>query len=188
MQSKSEATKQKIFEVGLQLFAQQGYGSTTIRDIAKKADISTGLLFHYFPNKQALLTSHLELAASGMTTIVQTLESSRTPLKTFSSIAELTLESLKSPAPRLLYLLMNQPLPQDIVSEQLRQKIKKHQIIKASLPLIKLGQKSEQIKPGDPLALAVAFWGSIQGTAEVLVEQTDSPIPDPIWLVDILKA
>lgn len=187
MDSKKETTRQKIFEVSLRLFAEKGYGSTTIRDISKAAGISTGLLFHYFPNKQALLTEHLELAAGGMAAVMGLLESKQAPLNIFYLVAELTLNSLREPVPRHLYLLMSQPMPDDVVDKALLQKIKKDKIIQASLPLIKKGQTNGEIKPGDPTALASVFFGAIQGTAEVLAGQPATQIPEPDWLVAILR-
>ena len=47
--------KEKILEVALQLFANQGYHRTSISDIATKAKISKGLLYNYFKNKKDLL-------------------------------------------------------------------------------------------------------------------------------------
>lgn len=187
MDSKKETTKQKIFEVSLQLFVEKGYGNTTIRDIASQAGISTGLLFHYFPNKQALLTAHLELAASGLAAVMERLASKQSPLSIFYAVAELTLTSLRDPIPRHLYLLMNQPLPEEAVGQTLLQKIKNERIIRESLPLIAQGQADGQIKSGDPQALASAFFGAIQGTAEVLARQQATVIPKPEWLVDILR-
>jgi AcrR family transcriptional regulator len=35
--------------------AQRGYDATTLRDIAKEAEVSVGLLYRYFPSKQAVL-------------------------------------------------------------------------------------------------------------------------------------
>lgn len=184
---KKELTGQKIFEVSLQLFTQQGYGSTTIRDIASAAGISTGLLFHYFPNKQALLVAHLEFAAQGMTDAASLLQSGQRPIKIFSSIAKLTLASLHTPTAKHLYLLMNQPLPADAVPQPLQQKINKAHIIAASIPVIEKGQQLGEIKQGSPEALAACFWGSIQGTAEVLANHPNISPPDPDWLVAILK-
>ncbi|MGH9147072.1 MAG: TetR/AcrR family transcriptional regulator [Vicinamibacterales bacterium] len=39
----------------MQLIATQGYEATTLRDIAKKAGVSVGLLYRYFPSKQAVV-------------------------------------------------------------------------------------------------------------------------------------
>lgn len=184
---KKEATRQKIFKVSLTLFTQRGYGNTTIRDIAEAAHISTGLLFHYFPAKSALLTAHLEFASKGIDAVEALLKSDLPPFKAFSLAAELTLSSFNQPVPRLLYLLANQPLPPDSVARTLQKAIRKDRIINASIPLIKEGQAAGIFKAGDSQALAIAFWGAIQGTAELLAVQPTTPIPEPSWVVGILK-
>lgn len=187
-QSKSQLTQQRIFEASLRLFTQKGYGSTTVRDIAQAADISTGLLFHYFPNKQALLTAHLELAAYGMDTVRDLLTSKQPPISVFTSVAETALAGLREPAPRLLYLLMNQPLPADAIPPALQKRLAKDTIIELSTRLIEQGQRQGSIKPGNPQALAVTFWGAIQGTAEVLAQQPDVAVPEVGWVVGVLRA
>ena len=42
-------------EVALKLFAEKGVEGTTIKQIAERADISAGLLYHYFKGKSDLL-------------------------------------------------------------------------------------------------------------------------------------
>lgn len=49
--SKSLKTKQRIFDVAYGLFAQKGYTTTSLSDIAKAADVSTGTLYRYYPTK-----------------------------------------------------------------------------------------------------------------------------------------
>ena len=36
------------------LFAARGFSGVTMREVAKELDISTGSLYHYFPNKQEM--------------------------------------------------------------------------------------------------------------------------------------
>ena len=50
-----EATIQKIMEVALELFANEGYFQSSISKIAKKAGISKGLMYNYFESKEDLL-------------------------------------------------------------------------------------------------------------------------------------
>ena len=38
----------------LDLFAERGYGSITMRQIAKGLGVSTGTLYHYFPSKESI--------------------------------------------------------------------------------------------------------------------------------------
>lgn len=42
------------------LFAAKGYGAVTMRQIAQGLDVSTGTLYHYFPNKEALFCQLIE--------------------------------------------------------------------------------------------------------------------------------
>jgi AcrR family transcriptional regulator len=50
-----ESSTNKILETAIQLFAQMGYDKTSIRQIAQEAGISLGLMYNYFPGKEALL-------------------------------------------------------------------------------------------------------------------------------------
>ena len=47
--------KNLIKEVGLELFSKEGFHSTSIRMIAKKAGISKGLMYNYYGSKDELL-------------------------------------------------------------------------------------------------------------------------------------
>lgn len=47
----SSKTKQRIYTVAANLFLEKGYDATTLKDIAKAADVSTGTLYRYFPSK-----------------------------------------------------------------------------------------------------------------------------------------
>ncbi len=47
--------KREILEAALSCFADEGYFQTTNRKIARKAGITEGLIYHYFPSKKALL-------------------------------------------------------------------------------------------------------------------------------------
>ena len=50
-----EARKWQIIRATLDLFVERGYYGTKTSQISKRADISEGLLFHYFPTKEILL-------------------------------------------------------------------------------------------------------------------------------------
>lgn len=58
------AARQRLYDTALKLFAAHGYEATTLRDIAKHARTSAGLLYRYFPSKQAVvLALYDELSA-----------------------------------------------------------------------------------------------------------------------------
>ena len=50
-----EGRKEEILNAALELFARQGISHTTMQDIARKADISKGLIYNYFSSKEDLL-------------------------------------------------------------------------------------------------------------------------------------
>jgi AcrR family transcriptional regulator len=52
---KAEATRQRILDAALTLFATKGYEATTMRDIAAAAECSLGLTYRYFVRKEELV-------------------------------------------------------------------------------------------------------------------------------------
>lgn len=50
--------RQQIMSVALSLFYKNGYKNTSMADIAKAANISKGLTYHYFKNKAELLFAY----------------------------------------------------------------------------------------------------------------------------------
>ncbi|MBM3773433.1 MAG: helix-turn-helix transcriptional regulator [Acidimicrobiia bacterium] len=49
----------------MRLIAQRGYEATTLRDIAREADVSVGLLYRYFPSKQAVIIALYDELSTG---------------------------------------------------------------------------------------------------------------------------
>jgi AcrR family transcriptional regulator len=54
------ATRKRIVDAALSLFAEHGYEGTSVRMIADEAGMSSGLLYSYFDGKQALLQAIFE--------------------------------------------------------------------------------------------------------------------------------
>ena len=61
--------KQLIMDTAIELFAQNGYGSTSISEIAKKGGISKGLLYNYFKSKEELLEAILNKGIDDMLSV-----------------------------------------------------------------------------------------------------------------------
>ena len=59
-EAKSERSQRQILDAGLQLFSHQGYKATTIREIAEEAGLSTGNVYHHFPDKYAIFNALLQ--------------------------------------------------------------------------------------------------------------------------------
>src|SRR5580704_8519356 len=50
-----EATRRRLYTLSVRMIATRGYEATTLRDIAKRAGVSPGLLYRYFPSKRAVV-------------------------------------------------------------------------------------------------------------------------------------
>ena len=53
--------QENILNAALELFAEEGYRSTSTSKVAKKAGVSEGLIFRHFENKQGLLQAIMKM-------------------------------------------------------------------------------------------------------------------------------
>jgi AcrR family transcriptional regulator len=56
----AEERRRQILETALNVFGTRGFQGTSIKDIAKAAGISQGLMYHYFASKEELLKAIIE--------------------------------------------------------------------------------------------------------------------------------
>lgn len=56
----SEETRQRIIDATMHCVAEVGYSKATIREIARMAQMTSGSLYHYFPNKTELIKATFE--------------------------------------------------------------------------------------------------------------------------------
>lgn len=65
---RAERSRRAVLDAALYLFSHQGYRATSVRDIAERAGVSTGAVYHHFPDKdtifQALLREYEEILLS----------------------------------------------------------------------------------------------------------------------------
>jgi len=59
-EEKSERSCRLVLDTALRLFSRHGYGATTMRQIAAAAGISTGAVYHHFPDKETIFHALLD--------------------------------------------------------------------------------------------------------------------------------
>ncbi len=59
-EARSERSRAQILKAALELFSTRGYHGTSMRDIARAARVSTGAVYHQFPDKETLFDLLLE--------------------------------------------------------------------------------------------------------------------------------
>lgn len=185
-QEQHEMRKWKILDIALTHFIRYGFYGTSTRKIADEAGISSGLMFHYFPNKLALYEALVEIGCEPMTVEASEDES---PLVFFEKQVEwfLSVATQNSFASRMFVFMGLVAINAKDISERAAQMMKEHDVEALSVPYIEKGQKLGLIRQGDPLTLSVMFYSSIQGFAETLVVREDLKLPDKEWFLAILK-
>lgn len=58
--ARSEQSRRQVLDVALRLFSHQGYRATTVREIVDAAGVSTGNVYHHFPDKEAIFRTLLD--------------------------------------------------------------------------------------------------------------------------------
>lgn len=59
-QRQAEQRRAQLIDAALDLFSAHGFEATRVADIAHAAGVAQGLLYHYFPTKEALLAAIIE--------------------------------------------------------------------------------------------------------------------------------
>ncbi len=65
-QKRSIEKKNKIILAGYELFCEKGYHNTNTAEIAKRAGVSTGIVYNYFTDKKAIFIAVLDYFATNM--------------------------------------------------------------------------------------------------------------------------
>lgn len=64
METKADATKNRILEYARKEFLREGFAEASLRRIASQGELTTGAIYRYFPDKRALFAAVTEEASS----------------------------------------------------------------------------------------------------------------------------
>ena len=66
-EEKNQISRQRILESAAKEFAEKGYGLSSINVICAEGDISKGILYHYFKDKDELYLTCVQACFDGLT-------------------------------------------------------------------------------------------------------------------------
>lgn len=185
-EEQKEQRRRLILMKALELFVKRGYSETKIGDIAKAANMSTGLMFHYFESKEQLYEELVKMGLHGTNTPQEMNFGS--PLEYFTGFLNALFSYAKEqPWVFYMFVLMAQTQKNEDTPPHIREIAMQVNQIEISAKIIEQGQKDGTFRSGDPLTLSTAFWCCVQGVMEYLAVRPDMPLPDPEWIVDIIK-
>ncbi len=186
-----EQRRQLIIFKALELFAKKGYSDTKIGDIAKAADMSVGLMFHYFESKEQLYEELVRMGVEGTNYPMDM--NFNSPLDYFTGFLNVMFSYAKEqPWVFYMFVLMAQARRSDGIPQHIRELALSVNQIEQSAEIIAAGQQYGYFREGDPYALSFAFWSSVQGVMEEIAISPEmlsgeKELPRAEWIIDIIR-
>ncbi|MCI8925781.1 MAG: TetR/AcrR family transcriptional regulator [Lachnospiraceae bacterium] len=182
-----EARRIQIIQATLDLFVERGYYGTKTSQISKKAGISEGLLFHYFPTKEILLEELVNIGLEGMRMPMQI--QAENGLDFFYQFTKmLFLQVEKNTFIAKMFVFMAVVAQAEDIPGKLRKLAASVDTIAFCQNWVEAGQKDGSIRKGDVMALSNMYWCSIHGIMSQYVLRPEIPLPEPVWMVGMLQS
>lgn len=181
-----EVKRIQIIQAALDLFVERGYYGTKTSQISKRAGISEGLLFHYFSTKEILLEELINIGLEGMRMPMQI--KAKSGLDFFYQFTEtLFFNVRKNPFAAQMFVFMGHVAWAEDIPERLRKLAVSVDTIAYSRSRVEAGQQDGTIRDGDVMALSNMYWCAIHGIMEQYAVRPEIPLPEPDWVVDMLR-
>lgn len=181
-----EKRRQEIIFAALELFVSKGYAATKVTDIAKRVNMSTGLLFHYFESKEKLYEELVRMGLQGTAYPVEQRYDHAIDFF-YQFTTQLFFYLRQQSVMAKMFVLMAEAQRSDATPSHIREIALQVNTIEQFVPIIQWGQQEGTIREGDPLVLSNAFWSSIQGIVERYATNREIDLPEAEWVVDIVR-
>lgn len=185
-ESAADQRRAALLRAALIEFNEKGFHGASTRSITARAGMSTGLLFHYFPSKEALYVELVRLAFAELEVDLHATD--RAPVEVVHDLAQRVLDVLRAtPVAASVFVFMTYADLHPGVAAEADRLLREHDLVSGLAPVIEAGQRDGAFRAGDATALAAAFWSALQGAAELRAAQPDGPLPEPHWLTAIVR-
>jgi len=101
----ADDTRAKILEAALDLFRERGFAESTMREIASRAGVASGLAYYYFDSKDAIVLAYYHRAKDELAPMMEAAQQGKTFRARLQAMIEARLEYFK-PDRRFLGALM----------------------------------------------------------------------------------
>ena len=181
-----EAKKMKIIQAALDLFVERGYYGTKTSQISRRAGISEGLLFHYFPTKEILLVELVNIGLEGMR--MPMLVKAENGLDFFYQFTKmLFLEVEKNPYIAKMFVFMGHVVQAEDIPEKIRQLAASVDTIVFCQSWVEAGQKDGSIREGNAKSLSNMYWCAIHGIMEQYAFRPEMLLPESEWITGMMR-
>jgi AcrR family transcriptional regulator len=158
--------RDEILRAALGVFARRGLEATKIADIAAAAKMSHGLIYRYFPSKEAAFVALVERAVRGAVDVTeQALATDASPGERLSHLVQTMLDGIRT-EPEYPLIIVHAyaagSIPAEAGSLLESYGARTHRNVSR---LIRHAQAAGQVRPGDADELATLLLATVQGLA-----------------------
>ncbi|OKK20806.1 TetR family transcriptional regulator [Streptomyces sp. CB00455] len=101
-------TRQRIQDVALELFAEQGYEKTSLREIAERLEVTKAALYYHFKTKEDIIISLFEDLTRPIDELIAWAEGEPSTLETKREVLRRYSEAMAAGAPLYRFMQENQ--------------------------------------------------------------------------------
>lgn len=161
--TKADDRKKQILRAAVEVFAERGFHRTRVSDIARRADVAYGLVYHYFKSKDQVLNSIFDEKWALFLKVLDQIADARdlVAIEKLRSIADVLIDALRI-APELVQVVVQEISRSDRFGE--RAKLEAfHQAVRIVERIITEGQKRGELKVDfEPRTGAFIFFGALE--------------------------
>lgn len=182
--------REQILKAALKVFIRKGFAATKMSAISNEANISYGLVYHYFQSKDMVYTELISIAFNGLYSSLKEIEKYNiSPIDKLNKTAVNIFKSLNNKKTTGYYfVLMMQALTNDATPASALEIAKQiMNPIDILTNIIKSGQKKGEIIMKDSEQLAMTYFSSISGIAFFNVFGIMDKLPEPDIIMRIFK-
>lgn len=183
-----DAQQQRILQAALELFARKGLAATGSAEIAAAAGVSSGLIYHYFPSKEAMYVQLVRRAMEAARELTrEVLDAPGTPWERLRSLCARMFEGVTS-SPGYTIILLQTAVGGAAPEEAVRITRDQAPAVVADITeLIRQGQAAGEVADGDPAEMARVLYsivlGGLAGMLLVGVRSDVYPVADTVMRV-----
>ena len=157
--------KEEILNAAIKVFTHKGYAATKISDIAAAAEVSHGLVYHYFQSKEEVYGELADRLSQGASSLRLFVDGPGTPREKVHKMLAMMLGTVRSNPE--FYVLAIQAISTEGVAPAAAEKVFKEGMAgqEAMARVIAEGQAAGAFKPGDPKQHFALLYAVINGLA-----------------------
>ncbi len=161
-QTTKKPTKEKIFDVSLDLFSKKGFDAVSVREIAREVGIRESSIYNHYKNKEAILDAIIDFfmseLASGSLPEEEMEKLLETPELFFEVGARAFIKRMSAPKNEKIWRIISIELYHNDKIRDFYQTVLLEEPLKAWEEIFKKMIEKKMIKPVDPKILAYEYF------------------------------